>query len=580
MSVPAAEAPAPEFSLAKERLRGRVLLLDADKIAGRALRGILERGDHECIVSESVPAAWQSLRGQLGFTLLVAELSVPGEDVHAFVQRIRKDAFLRQLPIIVYTSVTDRNVVRRVLGMRVQNYLLKPYVDEHVYREVERSMGSAWQQALLPDADAFSREVGIHPSEARKRREDLISSTENLVRFLTDHGVAFEAAQVRSKIEGLAERGEAAGFAALRENLAGHLAAFEKPTKAVISSINEDLEYALRLLRFDRNPSDALTTAAAEPTEQEKAEQEQRRLWERHDLSTGPLFKPEAAKKLAEGLKACPVLDTIAASFLMTAEKGGEGLAQLEDMVGRDPGLAANVLIATAKLDLEDVTGVETPADALGLLGSVRIAALARTIPSVEERWLKTDSSTWEQFWRFQVAVARFAQFACREFELEHIMSAAHTAGLIHSIGRLVMARLYPHALPVTVKLARERCCALEMAERAYTGLDSRELGYHYATAAGLSRRFANVIRWADTPTEADEDQALVGVIALSRQFCIQNKVGACFDPAHRTIGAIEVTPAWQVMRDFVFPSFNLRAFERRSHAFCVSLQQSLNGRQ
>ena len=83
-----------------------ILLLDDSEVAGRAMRGILARGNHRCAVVEESTAAWNFIREHVKVDLLFLELKLKGENGIRLIQRLRDDAFLKTLPIVVYTGVS------------------------------------------------------------------------------------------------------------------------------------------------------------------------------------------------------------------------------------------------------------------------------------------------------------------------------------------------------------------------------------------------------------------------------------------------------------------------------------------
>ena len=70
-------------------------------------------------------------------------------------------------------------------------------------------------------------------------------------------------------------------------------------------------------------------------------------------------------------------------------------------------------------------------------------------------------------------------------------------------------------------------------------------------------------MRWIDNPAEAPEDKNLVAIISLARDLCQHNRVGASGDPVRAEALPIETTAEWQILRETVYPRFNLQKFEQ-----------------
>ncbi|HQF38758.1 MAG TPA: response regulator, partial [Opitutaceae bacterium] len=132
-----------------------VLLLDANEVAGRAMQGILARGHHHCLVATDGAEAWKNLHERVNVDLVFLELELKGEKGTGFLQQLRNDCFLKQLPVVVYTTVGDHATVRNVLQLKVQNYLIKPYNDEHILREVSKATANPWRALQFEEEKSF-----------------------------------------------------------------------------------------------------------------------------------------------------------------------------------------------------------------------------------------------------------------------------------------------------------------------------------------------------------------------------------------------------------------------------------------
>jgi HD-like signal output (HDOD) protein len=150
---------------------------------------------------------------------------------------------------------------------------------------------------------------------------------------------------------------------------------------------------------------------------------------------------------------------------------------------------------------------------------------------------------------------------------------------LVHDLGRLLILKLYPIGFAAMVAHAKAEAIPLHQAERRYLGVDSRELGYHFACKQGLPAIYCNVIRWAQQPEKATEDLDLVAAVSLARDVVLHNHVGYCGDTPKDSCPPIEETAAWQVLQHRVFPSFNLRRFEAQAQFVCAQLKGELLGR-
>ena len=110
-------------------------------------------------------------------------------------------------------------------------------------------------------------------------------------------------------------------------------------------------------------------------------------------------------------------------------------------------------------------------------------------------------------------------------------------------------------------------------------GCTTREMGDRFARKKELPDVYRSVIRWVETPEMASDYRELVAIVSIARHICLHNHVGQCGDTPKDYGASIEGTPAWSVLRERVFPSFNLRKFELLAQGFCRDLKQELSGR-
>jgi HD-like signal output (HDOD) protein len=271
-------------------------------------------------------------------------------------------------------------------------------------------------------------------------------------------------------------------------------------------------------------------------------------------------------------------MDSVAAAFQMVADGRPARMSQAMDLVASDPGLCAQVLVAANQVEHDDMTAIEDPRAGASFLGELKLHTLGKGLPIACERHINLPPLTWSNYWMFQVAVGRVAQFICTYLEFSYLSGSANTAGLLHDIGKLLLLKVHPAALEAVTRYAREKKVSLPAAERKYLGCTTRELAAHFAQASGLPKVYADVIRWVETPESATENSDLVAMVALARHVCLHAHVGGSGDAGTNGQAAIATTSAWSVLQPRLFPSFEVKKFEVQAHAFCLTLRQELSG--
>jgi CheY-like chemotaxis protein len=532
-----------------------VLLLDGNDVAGRAMAGILARGKHRGAVVTDSAAALAFIREHVKVDLLILELKLKGENGIRFIERLRGDPVLTKLPVVVYTSVNDPPVVKAALALNVQNYLIKPYNDESIYAEVTKAGLNPWRNLHFEEERSFCAQMGLTPEELRAQRRELAAALGNFGEACAERADGKPHAEVFDEIAALAEKAEAAGVWGAVDCLNGWRSRLEAGNWVELKDCPDECAFVSRLITCHLNPAQVPLGFLSEQEQREAQEVREREHWQQADVDAGgPVVTRPELEKAIEALPGCPVIDTVAAEFQMVADGSESRMNQVMDRAEQDPGLAAQVLVAANRLEREDMTPVDDPRAAVGLLGEIRLHSLAR------------------------VAVARLAMFTARYLEFRGIAASAYTAGLMHDLGKLILLRIHPHALLTIINYARRKSVSLAEAEQRYLGCQIRDLADHFAVKFGLPRICASVIRWVDSPQEAADDVEMVAVVSFARRVCLNHHVGSGGDTAKDSAVPLVETPAWAVLQPRVFPSFDLRKYEADSRVFCMRLRQELIG--
>ena len=556
-----------------------ILLLDEDDVAGRALQGILSRGNHHCFHAKTVEEAWRILREGILLDVVFVELKLPGNGGLNFLQRVREDWFWKILPVVVYTYETESKFVRKALGLKVQNYLVKPYHDDLVYAEIAKATLNPWRNLHFEEPRSFCAQLGLSLESLMKMRREVMVAFDEAARTFPTWVDQHDPEEVNTRLTGLASDAETAGIWAGVDYLRELQAQAEAGNWDVFKNSAEYLDYASRLIFCQLNPSYVPEGLQTESERDHAKEAEERARWERYDPdASGPLLDVATIEKQLAGLRGCPVVDSAAAAFQMAADGRAASMSQVMDLVMSDPGLCAQVIIAANRNEHDDMTAIEDGRAAASLLGELKLNALSKSLPTMPEKNMQMPPFTWANFWMYAVGVGKVAQFICNYLEFAYLTGNAYTAGMLHDIGKLLLVKLHPHGFQAIVRYARDRKLPMQVAEKKFLGCTSREMAVRFAEKHALPRLYTNVIRWVESPTEATEHTDLVAMVSLARHVCLQNHVGYCGDMPPSACPPLSTTPAWSMLQPRLFPSFELKKFEAQAQAYCLALRQELSG--
>lgn len=542
------------------------------------MQGILARGEHRLAWADSAPQGWSFLRRNPGTDLVFTGLQLEGRgNGLTLIKNLKSDLLLQHTPVVIYTGHADRAAVRSAVALHVQNFLVKPYRDDDIFAEVDKAGAHPWRNRFFAESPAPL------PPERAALLTELLKSLEGARAPLAKCEVLADYRPVSDLVVPLRRQANAAGATIVVETL-NRLSTHATEGKWMHwPAALEQLDLAI-LLVADRLGDQRAAPDFYTPAEiSVGAEATERAEWLAAPAANRcPMITWEKLQGEIKALPGCPVIDSAAAAFQMIANGQPSSLQPLMDLVARDPGLSAQLLITANQAHpptAEDNGRIEDARLAISQLGEVRVEAIARELVVTAERILDLPPAfCWPRFWTFQRGVARIAQFTCRELEFYSLEPTARTAGQLHDLGKLILAHLHPAGFQAILEHVRLQEVPLPEVERLYLGCTTPQIAACFADHFELSRRYAHVMRWIDDPAAAPEDNNLVAIISLARNLCRHNHVGTSGDPVRENPVPIEETAEWQILRESLYPSFNLRSFETAVHAQCALLRTEFSG--
>jgi putative nucleotidyltransferase with HDIG domain len=172
------------------------------------------------------------------------------------------------------------------------------------------------------------------------------------------------------------------------------------------------------------------------------------------------------------------------------------------DLIRKDMSLTAKILQLVNSAFFGVAHTVEDVRDAVQILGFSTVRTLSLSI-YVFSRF---DPATMPGFpmdrmWNHSMATGLLARrIAAREWGNLGIVEAAFTGGILHDIGKLVLAYSLPEMFQRSVDLAQERGMALWRAENEVIGGNHAEVGAYLLGLWGLPATIVESVAWHHHP--------------------------------------------------------------------------------
>jgi putative nucleotidyltransferase with HDIG domain len=233
-------------------------------------------------------------------------------------------------------------------------------------------------------------------------------------------------------------------------------------------------------------------------------------------LSVDKMVCNPQLKSLVAQLKTIPSLPDVFHKLQEQLASPDACIESVGQTIARDPAMTAKLLKLVNSAFFGLNRKVSSPADAAMLLGLETIKMLvlwahvfsAETAPRIPGFSLDSLSA-------HSMNVGRIAK---RIVELERgpakMRETALTAGLLHDLGKLVIAVNYPEVFTESLELAQRDGLAFDEAERKVFGTDHAEVGAHLLGLWGLPLELVEIVGFHHRPSlyAGDEFSALTSV--------------------------------------------------------------------
>lgn len=232
--------------------------------------------------------------------------------------------------------------------------------------------------------------------------------------------------------------------------------------------------------------------------------------------SAGRLSRKEINLRLVT----CPYLPSLgsinkALQGLLMAEQRYS--AQISEIVRRDPSLTARLLRLVNSVYYGLTTPVNSIEEAVFYLGVRQIRQLTMVTPIIEDfqRLTRQCAFPWREFWQHCIGTA----ILTREV-VSAVQSPAdesdYVAGLVHDMGKIVMAWTAPEHFTEIHRLASQGTQDLIAIETEVFGMDHCELGALYLERHRLPDLMIKAALFHHTPEKAEAHQAIISSVQIA----------------------------------------------------------------
>ena len=560
-----------------------ILLLDDNPVAQKAMAGILGRAEHRFAVANTVEEAFKFILQNVEIDLLITDLRLtnsPGQPLN-LIKLIRSNPLLKTLPILIYTNITGRDNVKLALGLRVQNYLIKPYSDDKIFTEISRAKEWGWIHGLFDDPRTFCVQMGISIDAWRDLLNNLLGQLHAIAPKLKEIVEKQSLDPCAAQIGELIKSSEACGFWTLYDILNDMISAADKQQWLRVHSALGSISLADKFVMHMLNP-ESVSSGFAEAGRFGMTNVERpANSWLRDEnLTHCPLATRDDVENGLAKLHAFPVMEEAAAAFRLAADGHGSSVQPVSELVGNDPCLSALLIQMINKISGDPDSPIEDSRQAVQMLGGHRLRDVVSELVALpEERFELQPDLSWHKFWMYQYGCAQVCGFVCEFMEIPIFMPHAYWAGLLQDMGKVALAKIYPESFAAAARLAVIRHISMEEAYVQLLGSTSHEAGARLATACHFPQFFIDVMRDVPNPDAGINNKELTAIVSFSSALCRRYNIGANGEPPLSPDIPLEQFPGWNIIKGRVFPSFDINRFGDVMGSWSEKLYLKMSGK-
>ncbi|MDD4732823.1 MAG: response regulator [Desulfovibrio sp.] len=118
----------------------RILIAEDDRISQRLTKTVVESLGYTAFVSPNGQHAYEALKAENEFDLLVTDIMMPVMDGRRLIQNLREDPELCGLPVIIMSAVVGIADIASLLRLGATRFLAKPLVQEELEESIARCL--------------------------------------------------------------------------------------------------------------------------------------------------------------------------------------------------------------------------------------------------------------------------------------------------------------------------------------------------------------------------------------------------------------------------------------------------------
>jgi len=239
-----------------------------------------------------------------------------------------------------------------------------------------------------------------------------------------------------------------------------------------------------------------------------------------------PLDRQQIENRL-KGCACLPSLGSIDSALKELLAADQRYTSQIAEIIRRDPSLTARILRLVNSVYYGLSKPIKNIEEAVFYLGVRQIRQLAMVTPIIEDfqKLAGNQRFPWREFWRHCISTALMTREVIDVIQTPN-EEIDYVAGLIHDVGKIVMASAFPEHFDEIYHCRIEGGGDLLQIEKEVLGVDHAELGALYLKKQVLPELFVEIVLFHHQPDQAQHHASITAAVQVADLLVRHAKIG------------------------------------------------------
>lgn len=234
-------------------------------------------------------------------------------------------------------------------------------------------------------------------------------------------------------------------------------------------------------------------------------------------------------QSIIQNVEQLPSLPDVVSKIVNMVNDPDVSFKHVADEIAKDQAITANILKLCNSAYFskgKEISSIDRAIVILGLKEVKDIVVIATTKSVLNKVIVGYDLARGE-LWKHGVAVAMLAKKIATECNQKTIADIAFTGGIIHDVGKTVLALFVQSTFKDILNTVTEKSITFQEAEKVVMGFDHQQIGEQVAIKWKFPRVLQSIVRYHHEPMNAPDDhKMIVSIVHVANTLCLMAGIG------------------------------------------------------